>query len=373
LNAQPFSHFLTAEQEDLVRGLLAEGAVGRDALCRWTTLTDFEDVEQAVRRLLPLVSDRASSLDLDTKKRNVLMGMKRHAFAGNARLLHAVRPTLEALAEAGIPVSLLKGAALAYTNYASPALRPMMDVDLVIKPDRFLEACGVFRAQGWRVKGGFWPKTQLDIGTLDIVLFLHDAPPINVDLHFAFGYSASAPAQEMIWETVEQFPPGPKGICQPIASDHLVLVLHHGGRFNPIHPLRWIIDAAALIETSAIDWDRVVTLGGLFGIGPVVADQLSYLKAIRPKAVPQHVITTLSQLPISLEQRQLLVKSSKDPSLYTIHEQYLSYKVQFDIASAAFPRLSSVLFYGRVLMRLGHLKKWVRLLKLLTNTIGLRR
>ena len=47
-----------------------------------------------------------------------------------------LRATLRRFAEAGVPVIVLKGAALAALVYPSPALRPMRDLDLLVQPPR---------------------------------------------------------------------------------------------------------------------------------------------------------------------------------------------------------------------------------------------
>jgi len=61
-----------------------------------------------------------------------------------------LRRLLEAFAAAGIDVLLLKGAALAYTLYPAPHLRPRADVDLLIAPERLDEVDRLLATQGWR-------------------------------------------------------------------------------------------------------------------------------------------------------------------------------------------------------------------------------
>src|SRR5215203_7254514 len=54
-----------------------------------------------------------------------------HAAAVRARVLAAVA---RAMAQAGVPFLVLKGAALAHLVYGDPRLRPMRDVDLLVRP-----------------------------------------------------------------------------------------------------------------------------------------------------------------------------------------------------------------------------------------------
>ena len=52
----------------------------------------------------------------------------------NTALLHELEAALAALGRANVPGLLLKGAALAETVYGDPALRPMADCDLLVRP-----------------------------------------------------------------------------------------------------------------------------------------------------------------------------------------------------------------------------------------------
>jgi hypothetical protein len=67
----------------------------------------------------------------------------------NLRLGRQVRTITTALEDAGIPVLLLKGHALARTVYPDPALRQSSDIDLLVKPDDFTRCEPVFKDLGY--------------------------------------------------------------------------------------------------------------------------------------------------------------------------------------------------------------------------------
>src|SRR5262245_47170889 len=52
------------------------------------------------------------------------------------RYVRALEPLFEQLAAAGVRVAPIKGLAYARTLYATPAERPMSDVDLLVAPDQ---------------------------------------------------------------------------------------------------------------------------------------------------------------------------------------------------------------------------------------------
>ncbi len=59
---------------------------------------------------------------------------------------------LQAFDEAGIPVIVLKGAALAATVYEDIGLRPMGDLDLLIHPEDFSQAIRRMRSLGFSLE-----------------------------------------------------------------------------------------------------------------------------------------------------------------------------------------------------------------------------
>jgi hypothetical protein len=67
------------------------------------------------------------------------------------RLLETLVSTIRALRTAGVEVVALKGAALAFFHYPDPALRPMGDLDLLLRdPGDLARATEVLTGGGWR-------------------------------------------------------------------------------------------------------------------------------------------------------------------------------------------------------------------------------
>lgn len=74
----------------------------------------------------------------DTEVNDILLRLKKEyqwSLARNMILFDELGRVLEAFNEAGIDVIVLKGAALAQTIYPDIALRPMGDVDLLVKKE----------------------------------------------------------------------------------------------------------------------------------------------------------------------------------------------------------------------------------------------
>lgn len=86
------------------------------------------------------------------------------------RLLERLGEAVELLGDHGIPVCLLKGAALALTRYPDVLQRPMADLDLLVEAGRRTEAWEVLRDEGWA-----WDRERYPV---DLYELRPHAPPL---------------------------------------------------------------------------------------------------------------------------------------------------------------------------------------------------
>lgn len=119
---------LFQERRIVVKNLLAEGL-------DWDSLLD----KAAWHRLLPLVSYHLGSPDLSVfvsrPMLEKLQRLKYQSLARNMLLQNGLSQILSAFNEVGIPVIVLKGAALLGSIYRDIGLRPMSDLDILVRPE----------------------------------------------------------------------------------------------------------------------------------------------------------------------------------------------------------------------------------------------
>jgi hypothetical protein len=87
--------------------------------------------------------------DIERRLREVYL----NSTARNMRLYSELSKVLKILTDAGIPVIPLKGAYLAEVVYRDRALRPMNDIDLMVRQDDFRKTIELFTDKGYRVEG----------------------------------------------------------------------------------------------------------------------------------------------------------------------------------------------------------------------------
>ena len=92
---------------------------------------------------------KAVSAPVPTEVQRALRGLTlRHRLANRARMA-VLGSMLARLGTAGISVCVLKGAALAHLIYPTPDLRPMRDVDLLVRPSEARRAQRLLREMGF--------------------------------------------------------------------------------------------------------------------------------------------------------------------------------------------------------------------------------
>jgi len=115
-------------------------------------------------RVAPLLYRSLQSLELPPASEAAMRRLKQAYIANaahNAALFRALQGVLEALAAAGIPVIALKGAVLADTIYPERALRPMNDIDLLVREEALEQADAALRRSGYEAEPGRWTREAL--------------------------------------------------------------------------------------------------------------------------------------------------------------------------------------------------------------------
>ena len=157
------------DAEDLARLLLRKAAAARDpeaalvgdaviaAAARapegaWRALAGAAEFHRVTPLLAPVVAACADARPAPPAfshvRRTFAVLAARHRRAALARE-RCIDRLLTALSDAGIPVVLLKGAALAHLLYGEPALRAMADVDVLVDPRDGARAADVARQLGY--------------------------------------------------------------------------------------------------------------------------------------------------------------------------------------------------------------------------------
>lgn len=214
-----------------------------------------------------------------------------------------------ALREAGVPVMLLKGAALAERYYGSYEARPMGDIDLLVPADQLQRARECLLGAGWR-----WNR---DAALDGFYAGLHHLPPLDdargsslyVELHRALffdGHPFAWPV-DALWARAERLERGVPGAFVPDPHD---LLLHLCLHFAWSHLMRYgswraLSDVRTVAASGRIDWDELARRARAARAGSCCYWTLSLARQLVDADVPDETLRALQPPLTRIAGRQL--------------------------------------------------------------------
>lgn len=166
-------------------------------------------------------------------------------------------------ADAGIPLMVLKGAALNLTVYVRPDRRPMSDLDVMVHPQDAERACALLAEMGCTagrplVRGDFFPKFHYERDFLT-----RGSAPMRIDLHVRpfrpVRYARTVPAHAFWWHA-QRVRIGAAEVLVPDAADMLLHLAVHSAVHGNSREV-WLRDLADWTAHFAerIDWAQFLT------------------------------------------------------------------------------------------------------------------
>jgi hypothetical protein len=315
----------TPEQESLLKACILTGDGAVDAFFSWKSSADIERVDPGSYRLFPLLYMNLLSHGVNDPLMNIFRWVYIRTRENNAALYRRLAALLKELNARVMPSMLIKGSALALLYYADPGLRPMMDADILVPTGRVREAISIITGLGWRssitpLKGlsemkllsrlGWTPEERtVNDFSEEYFSVRHgqdftnpDAFTIDLHWHLLHGYNRPD-ADSEFWSGASDI--GVKGVhalaLDP--ADQLLQVCAHGVVWNSVPPIRWVADAAAILnkEGEGLDWERLIDASKRHGKALQVRDALEYLDGFLESPVPGMVHQSLDSVPVSKE------------------------------------------------------------------------
>ncbi len=227
----------------------ADVAAGLDAAA-WRAL----DLQAGQHRLRPLLLSRAAQgawavpPDLARQWQASHLRSARRALGQKAALARIGK----SFARAGVAAAVLKGGAFVWSGGIDPAMRPMRDLDLLVKPAEADAAAGLLAELGFIVDPQSRPSDKhlpaMTDGKAVVELHLH-----IFDTHDDAGAQREQAFIARAWQRAVPGPvPGMQMFCPTDTLLHVILhaVLDHQFNNGPL----LLVDMPALAEAGKIDW-----------------------------------------------------------------------------------------------------------------------
>ena len=217
-----------------------------------------------------------------------LSGLYYNTAAANALLFDELGRIMRGLNAAGIQPVILKGAALAFSHYPDPGLRPMGDLDLLVYPADLENAVEIVESLGYREAATQNKALNRRIGH-HVQLSKGAKAERLVELHWSLIAGEAdrrTPALEWFWEQVE--PAAASGFLsrdsdKPLEAlqfrppaELLYLTSHLTLQHNWQERLIWYYDLHLLIGDRAnpLDWDAALTQAETLGWSAILCQKV---------------------------------------------------------------------------------------------------
>lgn len=234
----------------------------------------------------------------------------------NDHSFRSLKPVAAALAEAEIDVLLLKGAALELTTYRTPGLRPMSDIDMMVRQEDLPRVRRVLERTGCRpgaplLRADFFPRYYYETEYVT-----GDEHALRLDLHVRpfrpLRYSQCVPAA-LFWE--DAVPVNVDGVPLKVPScEHMLLHLavhaavHGAGRFLWLYDIHHFIRA----NGASLNWAALLETARQCKLTLPLRVALQRVEALFGASVPAAVVARLRRQPVGLRDRLALWHAPRD-------------------------------------------------------------
>jgi len=243
--------------------------------------------------------------------------------ASNVHLLFESRRIREAFDAAGVPLLLLKGAALQLTLYRRPDLRPMSDIDLLVRPREAALAEEILRGIGCKpgrdlVREDFFPACHYEREYLT-----GPVSAARIDLHarpFRPLRIARFMPDEAIWEHVQTVHVDGTPALVPSAEMMFLHLAAHAA-FHGGSRLVWLHDVRRLVDQyhACMDWSLVADLAQRWGLALPVLRTVHRATAVFGPICPSELSNRLETARTNWRDRLCLWHAPRDATSPVLH------------------------------------------------------
>ena len=289
----------TENQELLLKACLFKEKHAIKAWKEWKYKIDIDSIDEGSIRLLPLLYHHRHTLGIEdpilTKAKEIYL----RVLAKNHLMFHRAIPIFKKLQEEGIELMLLKGAALTLLHYKNFAIRPQLDIDILVKPENATKAFEILKKENWKPAYEFPMKTILNCRHS---CGFDGGAEKQLDLHWSIHIKCREEnADEVFWKKAVpvQFN---DLFLQALNPSHQIFVdCIHGIRWDTRAPCRWVADVMTLVNSPEVtpDWDEIANLAIERKIVMPLLEGMRYLNHHFEANIPEKTISKLEKTPTS--------------------------------------------------------------------------
>jgi hypothetical protein len=300
--AAPTQHYLNVSalsqaDTDILRAALLDGEAAIAAYRSWREVLEWNSIPASWQRILPLLQSNVSRLGVQDPLMNLFRGVRRFYWVNNLRYTALAKQISTDLDAACVPALFLKGTSMIASGYVDRSVRPMDDIDVLVRHDTLRSAIEVLARLGYR------PYRTVADSLLDRIVpegsyvgwpFLNDQGQC-IDLHWnATPLDRRPNADQFMWcaSRFVSFEGARFRVCDP--ADQLLHLCAHAVLDRDTRSMRWIIDAVCIIKGAPdLAWSRFVEQARAHKLSIFCADALNLLRHTLGLRIPTEAVRQL--------------------------------------------------------------------------------
>jgi len=249
-------------QTSLMSALLSEPAQRRRRLGAWSRDLTNTPPHADVVALLPFAA--AGLVDVAPDSEVTRLAQQAYAENASVNMIRMARllPVLDAFEEAGISVALLKGAAMALRYYRSYGTRPMVDVDVLVRPGDVESAQRRLEALGW-ICDGTGSDSLRSLMRVQHAITFTGGRGDSLDLHWRPLWTPTGSVETELWTHLESLVASGTTVRVLAPTYQLFQLCVHAVQPSWSPSPRWMLDVAAILDADGqtrVDWHELVAL-----------------------------------------------------------------------------------------------------------------
>ncbi|HEY3175140.1 MAG TPA: nucleotidyltransferase family protein [Candidatus Polarisedimenticolia bacterium] len=239
---------------------------------------------------LSLLSRSGRLQDLTPSARGILEADLTKVRLEQTLLFHRFEALRGTLDSAQVDFIVHKGGALAPLLYPRLEDRPMVDIDIVIRPEAWRRVRDALVAARYRLPPGsqeaFWLENYFNLSVTS-----PEDPASHFDVHWSLTQEGRYHvATEDLFARAVPYQLGGSSLKRLADEDLLLSLFLHLAYHYFEASLIWLYDMKLVIERLAIDWDTFFDRAARWGLMAVVAFNMVYLEKVFPGSVPVEVL-----------------------------------------------------------------------------------
>lgn len=290
------------QHELLLQAALLNGPQALKAWNKWIAVADLDRLDGGSYRLLPALYRNLAKHGVNGPVLDKLKGVYRHTLYKNHLYFYRLAGLLRSFEDKNIQAIILKGAALTLLYYKDYGLRPMNDIDLLVKTEEAPAAAELLSKLGWQP--GFGSVEEL-IKVRHSTFFI-DQDRRELDLHWHLLWECCEPeADKDFWAGAKPLKLADVTVYALSPTDQLLHVCVHGVWWNAIAPIRWVQDAMTILNNceNEINWERLYDQAVNRRFIIPLRETLTYLKEAFDAPVPATFLESLWSEPTTTVER----------------------------------------------------------------------